>query len=415
MNHFPEKFLPVLDKMVIVSLFVFTAFSMFSISITQIAGGLGGLAWLLRTHITGSWQEQRWPLGVPFALFALACLVAVVTAYEPTSSYKELKKLLEVLIFFWVVNCVRENSLRDSLSTLLIIVATLAGLYGFYQGWRDGVSTHSRVAGTMSVYMTFAGLLMVTGMSALGRALFKRPRENWLWLAVVIIIICLLCTLTRQAWFGFLVGVCFIVYVRQKKYFLIGSVFTIGFVLLALGPMKPEVLRMLKPQGNSFVEQMKYRVHSMVSGEDDTYNMRLALWRVGLEIAMDYPLTGCGFHCVDLINAKYPDPTKIVERLRGMHNNFIQLAVDTGILGLSAWVGIWVCFFVLLYRRAKETAGDPSENWSIYGSAAAGLAFLAGGCFESNLYDSEVVMVLYFVMALPFSGSQAKEGNGLQA
>ena len=65
--------------------------------------------------------------------------------------------------------------------------------------------------------------------------------------------------------------------------------------------------------------------------------------------------------------------------------------------------------FLLLYRRAKATGRDPSENWVIYGSAAAGLAFLAGGCFESNLYDSEVAMVLYFVMALPFSGSQAKD------
>tara|TARA_B100000315_G_scaffold230025_1_gene240092 strand:+ start:120 stop:269 length:150 start_codon:yes stop_codon:yes gene_type:complete len=34
------------------------------------------------------------------------------------------------------------------------------------------------------------------------------------------------------------------------------------------------------------------------------------------------------------------------------------------------------------------------------------MAFLAGGCFGSNLYDSEVAMVLYFIMALPFAGSK---------
>ncbi len=78
MNNSFEKIVPVLDKMIIVSLFVFTAFTMFSISITQIAGGIGGLAWIVRTHITGTWNEQRWPLGIPFALFALACMVAVV-------------------------------------------------------------------------------------------------------------------------------------------------------------------------------------------------------------------------------------------------------------------------------------------------------------------------------------------------
>ena len=47
-----------------------------------------------------------------------------------------------------------------------------------------------------------------------------------------------------------------------------------------------------------------------------------------------------------------------------------------------------------------------NERWVILGSATATLAFLAGGFFESNLYDSEVVMLIYLIMALPFSGSQ---------
>ncbi len=408
MNNSFEKIVPALDKIVIASLFVFTAFTMFSITITQIASGLGGLAWLVRTHITGTWNEQRWPLGIPFALFVLACLVAVVDAYEPVHSYKELKKLFEILIFFWVVNCVRENRLRDSLSALLIVMAALASFYGFYQGWKDGVSTLARVAGTMSVYMTFAGLLMVAGMTALGRVLFKHPRENWIWLAIIISV-CLLLTLTRQAWFGFIMGIFFFVYIWNKKYFFISSALAIGLVVLVTGSFGLPVDRLLVQKEGTFASQIEQRVRGMISGEDSTFVMRKALLIVGWEIAKDHPITGCGYHCVDLINAKYPDPVGIVNRLRGMHNNFIQLAVDTGIFGLSTWVGIWVCFFLLLYRRAKATGRDPSENWVIYGSAAAGLAFLAGGCFESNLYDSEVAMVLYFVMALPFSGSQAKD------
>ena len=88
-----------------------------------------------------------------------------------------------------------------------------------------------------------------------------------------------------------------------------------------------------------------------------------------------------------------------------MHNNLIQLAVDTGILGVTTWLGIWVCFFHLLYHRSIAIKGDPHDCWVIYGSAAAVIAFLAGGCFETNFYDSEVAMVLFFIMALPFTGS----------
>jgi len=117
-------------------------------------------------------------------------------------------------------------------------------------------------------------------------------------------------------------------------------------------------------------------------------------------------LTGCGFRCVDLVNSQYPDPTDYVGRFRRMHNNLIQVAVDTGILGVTAWLGIWFCFFQFLYQKAIVLEKKDAERWVTLGSAAAVLAFLAAGFFETNFYDSEIAMVLYFIMALPFSGTQ---------
>ncbi|MDP6477422.1 MAG: O-antigen ligase family protein [Nitrospinaceae bacterium] len=405
-----EQILSALDNMVIVTLFVFVAFSMFSISVTQIACGLGGLAWLLHTHLTDTWKDQRWPLGIPFLLYMFACLIAVANAYDVSYSYESLKKLLEILIFFWVLNCVRENGLRDSLSLVLIASATLAGLFGFYQylqffylnteqsGVRESVDSllsHAyahRVEGTLSTYMTFSGLLMVTGILALGRIMFRRPMQPWLWASAGIITICLLFTLTRQAWFGFVVGLIFLVFFWRKK-----NLWLLPILLLVIYIASP-----LPAQE---------RIKDMLTGEAETFRMRTSLWKGGWEIFKDYPLTGCGFRCVDLVSSQYPDPSGYIEMLRGMHNNFVQLAVDTGILGLFAWLGIWFYFFRLLYHRSRAINRDTRECWVTYGSAAAVIAFLAGGCFETNFYDSELVMVLYFIMALPFTGSQSKEYN----
>ena len=89
------KDFPIIDRMLTVTLFIFVVFSVFSISVTQIAAGIGGFLWLLRTHLTKSWKEQRWPLGIPFLLFAIACALAVSNAYDINYSYKSLKKLLE--------------------------------------------------------------------------------------------------------------------------------------------------------------------------------------------------------------------------------------------------------------------------------------------------------------------------------
>jgi O-antigen ligase len=416
MSHFPEKIIPILDKIVLVALFLFTAFSLFSISITQVVGGIGGMAWLLRSHISGSWHEQRWPLGVPFLLFILACLVAVIDAYDISYSYKSLKKIFEILIFFWVVNCARENRLRDSLSILLISAATLASLHGLYQGWRDGVTIMTRVEGAMSVYMTFAGLLMLVGTTALARALFKRPREAWLWLAIVTILACLLITFTRQAWFGFLLGFFFLVFAWKRKLALTLAGMILVSLLIYGSQIQSQVSSMTTQKDPPFTERttgvvnvLNHRISRLISGQDENLLIRIALWKGAWEIFKDHPLTGCGFRCVDLVNSQYPDPTGHIKKYRGMHNNFVQLAVDTGILGLSAWLGIWVVFFRLLYARTKDFKVDPSEKWVVFGSSAAGIAFLAGGCFESNFYDSEVVMALYLIMALPFAGSRPEE------
>jgi O-antigen ligase len=255
---------------------------------------------------------------------------------------------------------------------------------------------------------------MMVALATMGRVMFKRPQETWLWFSMVVISACLVLTQTRQAWLGFLVGFCFLVFMWRKKYLLILAMFVFFGIMLVMGPLKKQIQSMPELGGPSLVERTKYQLHSfikyrlysMVSGNDSTFLMRQALWRGGWEIFKDYPVTGCGFKCVDLVNPQYSDPTGLIARLRGMHNNFLQLAVDTGILGLSAWLGIWFCFFRLLHKRTLALEGESSDQWVVLGSAAAVIGFLGGGFFETNFYDSEVVMVLYFIMALPFAGSQ---------
>ncbi len=186
-----ENNFSIIDKTLVFTLFLFTASSMFSISISQVSAGLGGFLWLLRTHLTDTWKEQRWPLGIPFVLFVLACLIAVVNAYDVSYSYKSLKKLLEFLIFFWILNCVRENNLRNSLSLILIASATLAGLLGLYQYWQgfhlnspSEITSLNRPEGSLSTYMTFAGLLMLVGVTALARVLFQKPMQRWVCVSI---------------------------------------------------------------------------------------------------------------------------------------------------------------------------------------------------------------------------------------
>ena len=52
--------------------------------------------------------------------------------------------------------------------------------------------------------------------------------------------------------------------------------------------------------------------------------------------------------------------------------------------------------------------GDLAYKKDAMGSAAAVTGFLVAGFFETNFYDSEVSMLLYFIMALPFTANSKK-------
>lgn len=385
-----NRTIPVLDKLIQVSLVTFVVFSMFSISITQISFTIGTLAWLTKAHLTKSWKEVKGTaVGVAILCFCLASILAVITAVDPSISLKPLKKILQFAVFFWVVNTVTDEKQRDFLTRLLIFAGCVAALNGFWQAWETTVSYNVRVSGTMSIYMTFAGVLMLVGLFAFGRALFHNPKELWVLGAVGIIGFCLLLTLTRQAWVGFAAGSIFLLFNWKKKYLL-----AIPLLLILLALLAPEAV--------------KDRIYSLIDLKQDwTARARFFLWAGGWEIFKDHPITGCGFKCVDIIHSQYPDPSGYIARLKGMHNNFIQLLVDTGIIGFGAWISIWATYFFTLYKRLAQSANKNYKGLAL-GSTAAVMGFLAGGVFETNFYDSEVAMLLYFIMGISLAQPKSK-------
>jgi O-antigen ligase len=386
-----NRVVPVLDKVIQFSLFTFVAFSMFSISVTQIAFALGALSWLLKTHLTKSWEELRgtW-VGIAILCFCLACVLSIITSVDFGSSLKVLKKLTQFLIFFWVANTVRDEKQRDLLIKLVIFAGVAAALNGllpllnpsFFSPERLYKAT--RPTGTLSVPSTFSGILMIVGLAALGRLLYRKPKENWVLGSVLIFCLGLLFSLTRQAWLGFFAGAVFLMFFWNKKYLLV-------FPLLLM------VALLLAP------EKITTRIHSFTNLQDGSLQARVSLWRGGWKIFKDHPITGCSYKCVDSIYSQYPDPSGWVAHYRGMHSNILQLLVDTGIVGLGTWLLIWITYFIEVFKRwkiSREKAGQDNTMGVLMGSAAAIFAFISGGFFEASIYDSEVAMLLYFLMGL---------------
>ncbi len=377
--------LPVLDKIIQYSLFSFITFAMFSISLTQISFAIGALSWLLKVHLTQTWKEINGTLvGIAILCFCLACILAIINSVDLESSIKHLKKLLQFVIFFWVVNTVQDRKQRDLLIVFLVIAGVVVALNGLSPYLSTDYSISQRLKGTLSIGSTFSGILMLAGLVTLGQCLFYNPKKYWLMGSAGVIALCLLMTMARQAWLGSFLGTVFLVFYWNKKYLLILPLLLVATLLLS-----PEII--------------KDRIYSLKNLKDNSLHQRVSSWKGGWKIFKDHPVTGCGFKCVDYIHSQYPDPTGNVARFRGMHSNIFQLLVDTGVVGFGTWLSIWIVYFIEVFKRLRALANKQSQDNVIgilMGGSAAVLAFLVGGFFETNIYDSEVAMLLYFIMGI---------------
>ena len=158
-----DRSLKILDGVIHASLAGFLISALFSISITQGILFVGTMAWLIKVLLTRSWGQLRFPLWLPILIFCSASLIAVAAAVDPVYSLPSLKKLLQFVIIFWVVNAVESGRHRDRLVLILISAASLAAIYGFYQ-----VAVSGKMAGSACAVDRFLPVVDINAPGLVG-------------------------------------------------------------------------------------------------------------------------------------------------------------------------------------------------------------------------------------------------------
>jgi O-antigen ligase len=159
---------------------------------------------------------------------------------------------------------------------------------------------------------------------------------------------------------------------------------------------KPRLLLFL-PVGLGLVLLLSPRtVLERLTVMDDSSRDRYYMWQAGLDMIMDKPIFGQGTGMILDAYPKFrwqgaPNPNA-----PHLHNNFIQIAAERG-LPCLVFLG-WLLF--LLGREAFRVRA--SSRFGPVVLVALG-ATLSAGMFEYNLGDSEILMVILLLAALPFS------------
>jgi O-antigen ligase len=372
-----------------------------SISVSQIA--LAALAvWVLVARRTGRIPPLQAPLLIPIAAFAAWSLVAALASERPLESFYDSKHLLNLAALFVLVNAMPDAATARRFATWLLLAVTGTAALAIVQvaacpGPEATAPAFAlagrllrkcaRARGFYSIYMTLGGVLAMTATVALPR-LAGLPAQTW-WLGPAWItgLAALALTQVRGAWIGFAAGALVAVAGLGRRGL---------FASAALVVLVPALVLGLPGVGARF--------RTIGDAADDTTRDRLAMLEAGRRLVVVHPLTGVGPGQLEHVYAQVAPPQALRRSTSHLHNTPLQIVVERGVVGLVAWLTIFVGFLIhgiaILRRLPRDATGDRAL---VLGSLAALVAFLVGGLFEYNFGDTEVLLVAVVLMALPFA------------
>ena len=370
-----------------------------SITLSETALSLLTLLWLWRLRDPEARAAARWPLWQPVVAFSAVSLVSALASGHPVTALGACKGLLLVAALYVTVDVLAGPQDGHRFLSALLVVATVAAAVGVLQtvvcpgpaadygspAWL--YHRCNRARGFFSIYMTLAGVLSLVLLANLPRLLPGARLPRWPTLPWLVSLVGLLATYTRGAWMGFVVGVLALIPATRKgRWLLLGGLIVLGLTTLA-GP-----------------QHLRQRFLTMGDPDDPTVKERVYMWRSGLTMWRQHPVLGVGPGGVKREYESYALPEAVKKRTGHVHNTPLQVLVERGVLGLAAWVWIWAAFYargIRLLRRLPSEARQ--ERALVAGSLAAITGFLIAGLSEYNFGDSEVVMVAWALMALPWA------------
>jgi O-antigen ligase len=125
---------------------------------------------------------------------------------------------------------------------------------------------------------------------------------------------------------------------------------------------------------------------------------------VGFDVIAAHPITGIGPEGIKRVYPLLVPAEGMRHSTSHLHNTPLQIAAERGLVGLAAWLWIFVAFFrraLVIFRRLPVE--PPDDRALVLGSLAALVTFLVAGLFEYNFGDTEVLQVAAALMALPFA------------
>lgn len=378
------------------SLYVLFFLLPFSKAAVEICFGFLLVGWVLErldpaTRLRTVWLSRRLrPLVFAIAAYLTICALSIVVSDFPKLSLRAFfSKWVEYLLFFVIVADVatRPGVIIRSLSilawsSLCVVIHAMTqevallttGFYRYHPVW-----DYQRMTGPYTNPIDLATYLMVVTPIFLTYAVTRQSMVRWaLWGIAFLLALCLVRTQAAGAWLGLCIGMAVIMgwgaMVRRHGFiFLIVLVLAGGFFLQRGGRLR------------------EVTVFSDIGTVD-----RWVMWQAAIGMIRDRPILG---HGLNTFMANYLDYWVGGERSpRYAHNCYLQVAAETGLLGLAGFMWLLWRFFSLL-----RTALDPpiaGDGVLLLGLFAGLLAFAIQAGVDTNFYALRQAALFWILAGL---------------
>ena len=350
-----------------------------AVSVVKILGVLLFGAWLLRALVRSEPLRVSPTLGWA-AFFGLTVGLSLLFAPDPAESvFDALRYALFIVFFFLVLQLTHTIQDVRRIVRVVVISCTVAAAWGIY-----GFVTNKleRAAGPIEDPNDFAYLMSCTLPLAV-YLLIEEKRRRMLWaFCCALLLGATLATLSRGALVGLAALAPWAIITRRVPLsgVLLSVVAAFSVAALAFALWAPLLQDRLAQKSNI---------------ADKNVAARQALWSGALHMAADRPITGVGPGRFGLEAPTYVRNNPIDLHEPVVHNSYLHVLAEIGVLGVIGFVGFLVSSWQLLSRgrRRAVSIGDLDGQRLASAMQASLIVAIVAGAFLSEQFTTPFWMI----------------------
>lgn len=349
------------------------------------------LVWFYKWLACRKQKAYRWtPLEFPLMFFfGVSMFLLLINTPDIKVGIEGLRAVIQYIFwFFAIVQLVRTPSGSRRLIYVLLAAGFYIALEGVYQyiigaempaNWVDRLEQPVRtrafsIIGSPNILGSLMVLLIPVTVSLV--YFEEKPLKKAMFMSIALTMAaCLLFTLSRGAWIGFVAAVGIYALMKDKR-LIIPLALSIVFVMLFVPSVSNRITYMLSPE---------YIASSLKGG-------RLARWGTGLELVKQNLWFGVGL-------GRFGGAVAINNRIPGtfyMDNYYLKTLVEMGLVGFSAYCLLIYNAVVWVFRTIQNLKG--TRYMHIAQGIFAGICGVLVHCAFENVFEYPMMTVYFWLL-----------------